>query len=67
MVYRLSKNKSLYFSDLRFGLWQPENPQFAFSYEFITTESELKAVEVQKSKRDGKRLLLQIANRLKGN
>jgi inner membrane protein len=65
MVYRLWKNKSLYFSDLRFGLLNdnPENPQFAFSYEFIATESELKAVEVQKSK--GKRLLLQIANRLK--
>jgi hypothetical protein len=31
MVYRLSKNKSLYFSDLRFGLLNdnPENPQFA--------------------------------------
>jgi hypothetical protein len=27
-----------------------ENPQFAFSYEFIITESELKAVEVQKAK-----------------
>jgi hypothetical protein len=31
------KNKSLYFSDLRFGLLNdnPENPQFAFSYEFM--------------------------------
>jgi inner membrane protein len=63
------KNKSLYFNDLRFGLLndKPENPQFAFSYEFIATESELKAVEVPKSKKDGKRLLVQIANRLKGN
>jgi inner membrane protein len=63
------KNKSLYFNDLRFGLLNDtsENPQFAFSYEFIVTESELKAVEVPKSKRDGKRLLLKIANRLKGN
>jgi inner membrane protein len=36
------KNKSLYFSDLRFGLLNdnPENPQFAFSYEFIATESD---------------------------
>jgi inner membrane protein len=63
------KNKSLYFNDLRFGLLNdnPENPQFAFSYKFIATESGLKAVEVPKSKRDGKRLLLKIANRLKGN
>jgi inner membrane protein len=28
-----------------------ENPQFAFSYEFIATESGLKAVEVPKSKK----------------
>jgi hypothetical protein len=40
-----------------------ENPQFAFSYEFIQLNL-LKAVEVPKAK-DGKRLLLQIANRLK--
>jgi hypothetical protein len=28
-----------------------ENPQFAFSYEFIATESGLKAVEVPKAKK----------------
>ncbi|MEZ7506556.1 metal-dependent hydrolase [Flavobacterium sp. Arc2] len=63
------KNKFLYFNDLRFGLLNdnPENPQFAFSYKFIATESELKAIEVPKSKRDGKRLLIKIANRIKGN
>jgi inner membrane protein len=63
------KNKSLYFNDLRFGLLNdnPKNPQFAFSYKFIETDSQLKAVEVPKSKRDGKRLLLKIANRIKGN
>jgi inner membrane protein len=66
MVYHFSKNKSLYFNDLRFGLLNDssENPQFAFSYEFIT-ESELKAVEVPKNKRDGKRLLLRIATKRK--
>lgn len=63
------KNKSLYFNDLRFGLLNdnPINPQFAFSYKFIATDSQFKAVEVQKSKRDGKRLLIKIANRIKGN
>jgi inner membrane protein len=63
------KNNSLYFNDLRFGLLNdnPEDPQFAFSYKFISTASELKAVEVPKSKRDGKRLLIKIANRIKGN
>ncbi|MBC5838396.1 metal-dependent hydrolase [Flavobacterium muglaense] len=63
------KNNSLFFNDLRFGLLNdnPQNPQFAFNYKFIAKESELKAVEVHKSKRDGKRLLLKIANRIKGN
>jgi inner membrane protein len=63
------KNESLFFNDLRFGLLNdnPKNPQFAFSYKFIAKESELKAVEVPKNKRDGKRLLIKIANRLKGN
>lgn len=63
------KNRSLYFNDLRFGLLNdnPTNPQFAFSYKFIANESELKAVEVPKSKRDGKRLLVKTANRITGN
>ncbi|MBC7748624.1 MAG: metal-dependent hydrolase, partial [Methylotenera sp.] len=52
------KNQSLYFNDLRFGLLNdnPQNPQFAFSYQFIANKAELKAVEVPKDKRDGKRL-----------
>jgi hypothetical protein len=41
-----------------------QNPQFAFSYEFIITESELKAVEVPKQKRR-KASAFRIANRLK--
>ncbi|KVV16432.1 metal-dependent hydrolase [Flavobacterium sp. TAB 87] len=63
------KNGALYFNDLRFGLLNdtPNNPQFAFSYQFKETNSELKAVEVPKEKRDGKRLLQKIFTRLKGN
>lgn len=63
------KNHSLYFNDLRFGLLDdnPKNPQFAFSYQFIRNNDELKAVEVPKNKRDGKRLLQKIVIRLKGN
>ena len=63
------KNKALYFNDLRFGLLNdnPQNPQFAFSYQFIKNQSELKAVEVPKNKRDGKQLLQKIVTRLKGN
>lgn len=63
------QNESLYFNDLRFGLLNdnPQQPQFAFSYQFIATDSGLKAIEVPKQKRDGKLLLNRILNRIKGN
>lgn len=63
------KNEIFYFNDLRFGLLNnnPKQPQFAFSYQFIPTDSELKAVVVTKEKRDGKLLLQNIFKRLKGN
>jgi inner membrane protein len=63
------KNQSLYFNDLRFGLINdnPKNPQFAFSYQFIANNAGLKAIEVPKNKRDGKRLLQKIVIRLQGN
>ena len=64
------QNNHLYFNDLRFGLLNdnPENPQFAFSYEFIVdSEGNLIAHEVPKAKRDGKALLQKIFIRLKGN
>lgn len=63
------QNESLYFNDLRFGLLNdnPQQPQFAFSYQFIVTDSGLKAIEVSKQKRDGKLLLNRILNRIKGN
>lgn len=68
--YIISKqNSNLYFNDLRFGLLNdnPKDPQFAFSYQFIATDSGLKAIEVPKQKRDGKLLLNRILNRIKGN
>lgn len=63
------KTESLYFNDLRFGLLNDntENPQFAFSYQFINTDSGFKAIEVPKEKRDAKLLLNKIFTRLKGN
>ena len=68
--YIISQKKgSLYFNDLRFGLINdsPTQPQFAFSYQFIKTNSGLKAIEIPKEKREGKVLLYKIFNRLKGN
>lgn len=64
------QNNRLYFNDLRFGLLNdnPENPQFAFSYEFkANSNGNLTAQEVPKAKRDGKALLQKIFTRLKGN
>ena len=68
--YIISKNNdTLYFNDLRFGLLNnsPAQPQFAFSYQFIPTNSGLKAIEVIKKKRDGKLLLQKTFKRLQGN
>lgn len=68
--YIISQKKgSLYFNDLRFGLLNdsPNHPKFAFSYQFIKTNSGLKAIEVPKEKREGKLLLYKVFNRLKGN
>ena len=68
--YIISKNNDiLYFNDLRFGLLNnsPKNPQFAFSYQFVPSDSGLKAVEVAKKKREGKLLLQKTFKRLQGN
>lgn len=64
------QNNRLYFNDLRFGLLNdnPENPQFAFSYQMIPISDGIYwAEEVPKAKRDGKTLLKKIFIRKKGN
>ena len=64
------QNNCLFFNDLRFGLLNdnPENPQFAFSYQMIPMSDGIYwAEEVPKAKRDGKALLKKIFKRLKGN
>lgn len=63
------KDNHYYFNDLRFGLFNPDtnHPQFAFSYIFKDKNGTLKAEEVPKQKRDGKTLMQNIFNRIKGN
>ncbi|MEQ3691287.1 MAG: metal-dependent hydrolase [Flavobacterium sp.] len=64
------ENGKLYFNDLRFGLLKntPEHLQFAFSYQFVSdSNGTFVAHEVPKAKRDGKALLQNIFNRIKGN
>lgn len=69
--YTLSSDDDrIFFNDLRFGLLSdnPENPQFAFSYEFIPqADGSMIAFEVPKAKRDGKALLRKLFVRLLGN
>ncbi|CAM4103038.1 metal-dependent hydrolase [Flavobacterium antarcticum] len=64
------QNDRILFNDLRFGLLNdnPDNPQFAFSYEFKpNTDGSFTVVEVPKAKRDGKLLLQKLWKRLQGN
>ena len=63
------KDNLYYFNDLRFGLLttDPKAPQFAFSYVFEEVNGKLKAKEVPKQKRDGKKLMEGIWKRIKGN
>ncbi|WP_432670426.1 metal-dependent hydrolase [Flavobacterium sp. SM2513] len=67
----VSRHKnSIYFNDLRFGLLNdnPDQPQFAFSYEFIEkSDGSFEVIEVPKAKRDGKLLLQKLWKRLQGN
>ncbi|MCW4468271.1 metal-dependent hydrolase [Flavobacterium sp. MFBS3-15] len=68
--YIVTKNNGqYYFNDLRFGLLNddPAHPQFAFSYVFKEENGILKAYEVPKEKRDGKKLLKGILERIGGN
>lgn len=60
----------IYFNDLRFGLLNdnPDQPQFAFSYEFLPNhDGTFTVIEVPKAKRDGKLLLQKMWKRLQGN
>ncbi len=60
----------IYFNDLRFGLLNdnPDNPHFAFSYEFVPNDDgTFTVVEVPKARQDGKLLLQKLWKRLQGN
>lgn len=64
------ENDTLYFNDLRFGmLGMDSNAQnFVFKYAIIPTDhDEVELTEVEKSPRDGKKLLQELWTRMKGN
>ncbi|MEO9966849.1 MAG: metal-dependent hydrolase [Reichenbachiella sp.] len=64
------KEGQLYFNDLRFGLLslEPNAQDFVFSYQIIADSSgHVTFTEVPKDKRDGKKLLADLWQRVKGN
>ncbi len=65
--YIITENKNgLVFNDLRFGLLknEPDDVQFAFSYQLIPTKNGYSIKELPKDKRDGMQLLKNIWYRI---
>lgn len=69
--YTISKkDDALYFNDLRFGLLSltPKAHNFVFQYKLeVDSENKVAFTEAQKDQREGKKLLLDLWRRLKGN
>jgi inner membrane protein len=64
------KNNTLYFNDLRFGVLsiQPNAANFVFKYKIeIATDGTPFFIEEPKDRSDGKKLLLDLWTRIKGN
>ncbi|MEM7106979.1 MAG: metal-dependent hydrolase [Bacteroidota bacterium] len=64
------EDETLYFNDLRFGLLtlEPGSTDFVFKYKISKNESgEVVLTEVTKDQRDGKKLLIELWDRVKGN
>ena len=63
------KEGDLYFNDLRFGRLNPqdEGSGFAFSYKLIPEDGTVRAEEVEKRPEDGKQILVDLWDRIKGN
>lgn len=69
--YTITKKEGhLYFNDLRFGLLSlaPGADNFVFQYEIVVDKNEdVQFIEVPKNNQEGKKLLLELWTRLKGN
>jgi inner membrane protein len=62
------KDGFLYFNDLRFGKLNPsdEDSNFAFSYKLILEDGSVRAEEEPKRPEDGKQILIDLWERIKG-
>ncbi|TYC10769.1 metal-dependent hydrolase [Bizionia gelidisalsuginis] len=69
--YTITKKEGdLYFNDLRFGLLsiQPEAKNFVFSYLIaVAKDGDVSLIEAPKGSREGKKLLIDLWQRVKGN
>ncbi|MEM6526055.1 MAG: metal-dependent hydrolase [Bacteroidota bacterium] len=64
------KEETLYFNDLRFGLLtlEPGSTDFVFQYKISENAlGEIELTEVKKTQRDGKKLLAELWERVRGN
>lgn len=63
------KDGSLYFNDLRFGKLNPSDPNadFVFSYKLVPDNGTIRAEEVEKVPDEGRKIVMDLWERLKGN
>ncbi|MDO7171115.1 metal-dependent hydrolase [Mariniflexile sp. AS56] len=69
--YTINKTDGeLYYNDLRFGLLslEPQSQDFVFKYRIdVNNNGEINFIEQEKTPRDGKKLMLHLWQRVKGN
>ena len=60
---------SLYFNDLRFGKLNPSDndSNFVFSYKLVPENGTVRAEEVEKVPDEGRKIVMDLWERLKGN
>jgi inner membrane protein len=68
-IYSKNEDGDLLFNDLRFGLlsFAPEEYRFVFSYKLYYKNETFKVADFRKTPDDGKQLVLQLWQRIKGN
>ena len=63
------KEGELFFNDLRFGVLDGnvERPTFVFSYRIMEEDEGIEIKEVERNPAEGKKLVIDLGNRLLGN
>lgn len=61
------KESELFFNDLRFGVLDAESSTFVFSYRIVEETEGIRIEEVGRKPAEGKKLLMDLGNRILGN